>query len=976
MNNIKKIGEILEKIFELEKQNRELAENYANEMLYGPNSIDLNSQRYLEQILINFTRKKEIIIPKIYKDKKNKYLCFDINKNWKSIWDIIFLGEIISEEIIQNLNIKVDIDEIVEKEVIIDNLPDGIKSKYIKKLKQSIKLIQKLKDSISHKENYNICEEIIENGKRYIKIENLGGVIPFKGKILLNYLEGFVNNKIIPLMEDKEIADNVDKVTYPLLEELGYDPKKIQNFFYRTDPILLNYILEKLDNDYISLYELPAKIYSLDIKHLNEILENEKVKNIKSLIGLPQIAFEEIQNTFELLKMVNKVENLVGLPVDVFEDLNLTFELLKHPKVKNLDSLKGLPGNFFRDKEQVFKILNHPKVDQIESLIYFPEDAFSLAEPLLKLLEYSKIKNINDLKGLPKGAFWNIKLTKKTIKNQKTKYKIYNMLDIEFIYSKEIKKLLKHPKVENIENIKSLPAIALEKTNLLLKLLNHPKVENIQSLIKIDNLYFHRIDLFIKFLNNSKINKVEDLEGVHGAIISDEYISNYLLGRVENVQCLKGIALGAFLYSDVNLKLLEHSKVNNVESLKGLSRAIFENHKSTFKLLEHPKVKKIEDFRGLSDGVFQYLDVTLKLLDNPKIDNIDKLRGLPWEFFAHFSEIEKIYYKYDYFTINIFKNMPIKLYEKIKLISSEITQKIPLKSYENINLNNLDKLLKRVDNNVERLFEFPDEFFTCNDSVLEEMLYTYNNNISKSIFGNYSPKTICLISYMHTILTSRKFTKLDESQIKKYAAVELDRFENATYINLDKKNNFQVQFKDEININQKKYDKIKKYICNVKNIKKIELLEQANEKIKEMIDDLKQDLIIQKGKVICSVLGHLRNACSHFYFEELENLNTIRIYDINEEGKKTFNAVFDMESLFKLIKSVQNIDNVNEINVDFLIKQLNLNKIQELEENYKNAIENTDLEKSLSLKFLEDIKLYIEHLKMSDESIQTKHNKK
>lgn len=969
MNNIEKINEILENIFEKEKQSKELAENYAREMLYGLNSIDLDSQKFFEQTLINFTRKKEILIPKIYKEEKKKYLYFNINKDWKSIWNIIFLGEIIKEQIISNLDIEVDIDEISEKEVIIENLPDGIKNKNIKKLKQSIRLIQKLKDSINHKENFNTCEEISENGNRYIKIENLGGSIPFKGKILLTYLEGFINNKIIPLVEDKEIADNTDKVAYPLLEQLGYDPKKIQNFFYRTNPTLLNYILEKLDNEYHDLYKLPIEIYSMDINDLKKLLNHVKVKNIKSLIGIPGIAFEEIQTTLELLKIVNKVEDLVGLPEHVFWDLNSTFELLKHPKVKSLNSLKGLPFEIILNKDQMFKLLNHSKVDKVESLKHFPKDAFSLSQPLLKLLDYSKIKNIDDLKGLPKGAFWNIKLTKKIIKNEKKKNELYKMSDIEFVYPKQIKRLLKHPKVKNIKSIDALPRRILGQPGLILKLLDHPKVENIESLAKLNDLYFDGIDTLIKLLNSPKVNKIEDLNEIHGAVIFNEsednkYSINYLFDIIENVKSLNGIKIGAFLHKDITLKLLKHPKVKSIESLSGLSNIAFEYYESTFELLDHPKVKKIEDLRELSDSAFLYLDVTLRLLNNSKIDNINQLVGLPWEFFAHFYELEKIYNKYENFTIDIFKNIPIRLYEKIKIGKTEMFERITSKSYENIELNNLDKLLNRVDNNVERLFEFPDEFFMCDTKLLDNMLSVYNVNISKSIFGNYSPKTIYLICYMHTILTSYNFTKLNESDSKKYASIELECFKNAKYIDLDKQDNFQVQLNSQININQKKYAAIQKYISNAQNVKKIESLEKTNKKILELINDLKQDLAIQKGRSIVSVLGHLRNACSHFYFEESEDLDSIRVYDINEEGKKSFDAVFNMEDLFNLIKEVKNIDSVEKIDVDVLINQLNILEIKELEERYK--ILNENLKKSLNLRFLEDIKIYVEQLKHKD----------
>lgn len=974
MSHVKKNCEILEKIFELENEDKNLADNYAKEMLYGANSIDLDSQRYFEQILINFSKKKEIIIPKINSGRKNKYLYFDINKNWKSIWDIIFLGEIISEEIILNLDIKVDYNEKIEKEVIIENLPIGVKSKHIEKLKHSIRLIQKIKDSISHKENYNVCEEIIENDKRYVRIENLRGEIPFKGKILLNYLEGFINNKIIPLQEDIKIAKNTDKIAYPLLEELGYNPTKIQNFFYRVNPTLLEYILDKINNDYTKLYQLPARIYNLDINELQKILSHPKVESIVSLSGLPPIAFDELQKTYELLKNVDKIEDLVGVCEEIFFDVSLAYELLKHPKVKSLDSLKRIPIEFFYNKEKMFDLLNHPKVEKVEDFVGFPSEAFNLSERLLKLLNHPKVERINDLKDLPQGAYWNIKLTEKMLKNHTTKNKLFEMKDIEFVYLKKIKKLLKHPKVESIESLSVLSPKQIYYHKILLKLLDHPKVESIESLAKINSLYFEDSNLFIKLLNHPKVNRVEDLNEVSCAIKFDE--TGKLLQIVQNIQMLNGIPADAFKNSNFTLELLKHPKVESIESFQYLPDIVFANSKNTLKLLEHPKVKKIENFIGLSEGIFEYVDITLKLLNNSKIDSIERLKGLPFEFFSHFSEIEKIYKKYDYLMIEIFKNIPIRLYEKVKIGSTEIFEKTSFESYEKIKLNNLEKLLNRVDNNFERLSEFPDEFFSCDDNVLEKLLSTYSINISKSIFGTYNPKTIYLISYMHTVLTKHNFTKFGENESQKYSTIDLKFFDNATYIDSDKRVNFHNYFKQKININKKKYDNIVKYLNNIKNIKEVELLNQANQKSVEMIDELKENLLKQKGKNICSILGHLRNACSHFYFEELASSKFIRIYDINEEGKKNFDAIFETENLYKLIKVVENIDSLNKVTIEFLIKQLNLIEIEELMQTYKSIIENKNSKNSLNQQLIENLKLYLNSINKDYELTEEKHNKK
>ena len=89
------------------------------------------------------------------------------------------------------------------------------------------------------------------------------------------------------------------------------------------------------------------------------------------------------------------------------------------------------------------------------------------------------------------------------------------------------------------------------------------------------------------------------------------------------------------------------------------------------------------------------------------------------------------------------KNIPIRLYRLIDMGRYQVNERIESNSYEEIKLYNLDKLLKRLNNDVERLAEFPNEFFTCNTELLNNMLAQYNINISKNIFI-----TLCIIYLM------------------------------------------------------------------------------------------------------------------------------------------------------------------------------------------------------------------------------------
>ncbi|MBQ2408479.1 MAG: hypothetical protein II309_03505, partial [Bacilli bacterium] len=48
---------------------------------------------------------------------------------------------------------------------------------------------------------------------------------------------------------DKHIVLKNNDIIFPLLEEMNYDPKELESFFYNVDPRFMDYLLGYFNND-------------------------------------------------------------------------------------------------------------------------------------------------------------------------------------------------------------------------------------------------------------------------------------------------------------------------------------------------------------------------------------------------------------------------------------------------------------------------------------------------------------------------------------------------------------------------------------------------------------------------------------------------------------------------------------------------------------------------------------------------------
>ena len=187
----------------------------AENLMYGVNGIHINSEEYYQNIISNFVKKKDYVIPKV-----NNEILFDIDKNINDIWDIIFISQFVQqywEEEIEKLNklkseleekerietdvnvkyeIKKEKEEIEENKRKINQYFQSLNKKKelnkikchtdkeyneenieveILELKKALLIIQKLRDSLQHKnENTKISSIVtINNEKNKLELLNI-----------------------------------------------------------------------------------------------------------------------------------------------------------------------------------------------------------------------------------------------------------------------------------------------------------------------------------------------------------------------------------------------------------------------------------------------------------------------------------------------------------------------------------------------------------------------------------------------------------------------------------------------------------------------------------------------------------------------------------------------------------------------------------------------------------------------------------
>ena len=855
--------------------------NEAEQKLFGVEEININSEEYFNNIVSNFIKKKEHIIR-----RENKNLIFDLN-NFNDIWSIVFLGEYIKENNIlykeynellteieklekeinntikehrkvnnnqekalidqehKLINQKVNIlenklntyyDQMKNYKSLIDtfnnidwvkleNTNDEIKKlEAVKTLKQAINIIHKLRNSIQHGKsttdnNIEISDEI------------------FKISIPIEYLDGFNKERIIAQEKDKVIVERTNLIASPLLESLGYDVKNVESFFYNVDPEYLSFLLEQVDYNYDELYKLSTFIY------INESAVKEFLKNGLDLNYINKLPFGAFQNIDFTLELFKKEINITNWPSIAFKDASSTIELYK----MGLEICK-LPDIAFKYPEKM-KLLLIEGID----ILKLSEEALEHSFDLIKLRDngFNIYELSDDVFNHSESAIWL----------HNNGLDINNLPHIAFLYPVATKKLL------NLGiNINKLPISAFQNYNSTIQLYLYDL-----DIYKLPNMAFDfpdsTISLYKKGIN---ICKLTDQAFKHPEAVKklfEKGINIYKLGN------------NAFKNTEVLLKLYEEG-INIYE----ISEAAFIHPELIINLYE-----KDIDISKLPSRIFllkpdssnnndidntEVFQTILTLLE--KGINIYKMPPIAFEC----SKVTINYYEKG---LDLSKISEIAFYypEKVAtFIDNNIDiYKLPERCYEKtVKVKNIKYLLSLVENNYDRINEFPIEFFTCDISLIEEMYKTYNLNVARSIFGINNPKLIATLVYCDSVL-------------KRYQKENNDRdivdFAPMNFIKIG-------------------YENTLKYKNNISD--------------KEMSSQtyLDQFMIDYDGNyrkqinVKSNILDKLRNSICHFRFKPVKDSNgkivedKIYLYDKFENSDNTnFNMIIDIKDLVAIVRTIE-----------------------------------------------------------------------
>ena len=882
----------------------------ANSILFGTEGISVNSKEYYETIVANFIKKKEVIIRK---DGTN--LIFDLD-NVNDLWSCVFIGEYVRHEIeemedtINNQLVSIQNDIInIEKEYkigIIDGPEKGkrmIKNNSEKRMlreklnnllscktaffDQTYSLRVKLENSTGVKErdleiikedikSIHVIRNSIQHGKSEMAtIENYNTEI----KIPIEYLDGFSKGRIIADDEDKVIVEKANYIVSPVLENLGYDIKKIDSFFYNVDPDWLSFLLEQVDYDYDKLFQLKEHMFIYGYA-VEELLDSGwKFDDIKQL---PDESLFNVKNILSLIKNLS-IEEIIQLPAEAYENPDFIVELLN--KIP-FSVIKQLPGEAFLspDKTRIFI-----KKVSLDTLIKIPETLYYETAESIELLSTEQIEHF--------------------VKMAENNYNIYIEEDDDSDFDITRFELdMRKFTVRNVYNELDCISDSSTKIRLSETSLFHAeaarefsKMLPFEVINQLPDGAFLNINSTYELLKKLPIEIVKELPC--GAFKKPKNTIQLL--DVLSIETIKELPDGAFISIDNTLKLLKLLSINIVKKLPDKA---FTNVDITMKLLELLSINIVKE---LPDGAFISIDNTLKLLEGTSMDNVKKLPAYAFEFPENTLKILK------HLSIDVIRNLSKEAFcnqeiiDRVidlidtsdeefylfmlnnPLISIEFLDsglpidciKIVLKKYGgmNIKIDNVKYLLNIVNNDYNKLNQFPAEFFTCNISLIDEMYETYNTNVARSIFGIKNPKIIGSLIYCNSVFKNYDgvpeiYNEIDLSANEFMNMCLSDIYQYSNNFGKKRNNNFMNQF---------------------------------------LLDDNGNfmDSLSMKKKI----LKKIRNSSAHFRFKPVKDENgnivpdKVYLYDKFDELDTTnFDIIIDVKNLVKFSRIVELGINLSE----------------------------------------------------------------
>ena len=845
-----------------------------------------------------FIKTKETIIQKRMIDSKNFHLDFNLDNNKQIIWDMLFLSEVISRQITDPNTIK----EILTKMMNVNLFGETYNEETLTqeendKLKKSIVIYQKTRDSMSHNST-GISSKIDKETNKTI-INNTHKNSIFKCEIPFQYIEKF-GNGIIPTEEHKEIANEIDEITSNIFFKLGFEMKEIPNFFYEIHPSVLKRILEKVNGDINKLKELPENFFyiSYDKKKLEYIFkitkgEPEKLKAFPYFIYNKGIKPERIKLILALLNG------------DIFK-------------------LKNVPYSIFTEKcsfERLTFLLKKVNLD-VEKLQYFPEAMINEKYCSNERIEYLIEKTNNDLKKLEKVSYALIKsdnekieyLLKKEQGNFEGVTKWQDFIFSEKCKIERIEYLL--TKVKYIESLKKMPEFLFNeelKEEIIDKIFNNKNKKN-EKLLKRMNPYATKTNIDnIKYLLEKSNYNLEKIKRLPITIYTNdcnieriEYLIQKFGGRVENLKRIPNI----FYYKKFKQERLDYLiKITNGDKskLEELPEAFFYDECSE-KRIEYILNMIDNDYKKLSHiyaYITEYPD-SFESDDNWLEYIINKLN----------KNVEILSYEETPHNI-FFSNLCNK--ERIEYILSIVNENLKnLNKFPNIMFSEqctkerIDNILNKINGNLDKLKEMPKELFTCNDDIFEELYNTHEMNMIKSIFGIGDEKLITLMIYMNAVFSNyqeeieNKPVDISKINIEKISKKIIDKsilLEKKVEESNEKKNNLK-----KVTIKQEVKSTIGSTIGAIKQI-------PTEDKLQKDITEINNEFIRLIG-----------NSSRHFrIYKQDENTIVLEDYTRDKQGniKLAFRATSTIEELFNITSSLVS-NNINNEVTEEIVEKINI----------------------------------------------------
>ena len=939
--------------------------------VFGLNGININDLGYYENIISSFVRKKDIILSKV-----NNTINYNLSEDIQDMWDILFISQyiykcwneeqdLLKKELARLKSIsnpteeeKNKIKEINSNIALINDYFQKLNKRSelakiniiglnfqstnnleaeILQLKKAILVFQKLRDSFEHRnEALSVNSNIeINNEKNFFSV-----TIPSE------YIDGFNKGRIIVKEEDRDLIEQTNNIANPLLEELNFDPKKIESFFYNVESEQLDYLLSLCKNDMRILYQLPTWVfYKRNNSILKYFLDNNDL-TMHSLTQLKKVKYvaydcdnkESKESIINILDYVKDGKN--ELSDDDYEILNLIGHqqiVNKDDIIKKISFLRENDIAILRMKDKFNFFGRHAKIDNISEFLKKynnSNDAKNFIYQIINVCSY----DINDLIKVYENYLKNHNslIFNMSYDNETIDYKL-NIVD--FLVAKEITDArimnslsqIIYDENTDLEYIKKFIDIIINKYNTFTYLdsiiltswvkdyknITYNQIEEIIAFFhqsKFNNNVFNfDIKLIMKLINsgistqvldNNMIEKINSTREISNVLLSDgDYIeememNSYLHGKysinelIEKIKNNGDTAHQRFLILTQNIDYINQYK------------DIITNKNSAYNndILRHIK-KYISNVNLTTDDE----QTEVMNLIHTRIQKINYLSTIYTVNGSINSDNQATIRNYTKYVLSFIDDMPdmSKIKSKIEKIES-FDKLLDTKNVEAINFyfSNLSRVftydLISPENarnkkyykaeNVEYLLSKLGNDYRQLEKLPYEF-FTCDINILEELYKTYNIN-IC-----------KSIFGIDNPKI-----VASLIYMNSVLGKIDNSFNFDTLTFEPVKFIHNSYNDTIRFTKTTTN-NQIDM-NQADY-LNQIVIDGKTGQQRNADDMIQFIISKLRNSCAHFRFKPVKDQNgnliedKIYLYDENNNGINNFNIVMNLSDLTSIIREIE-----------------------------------------------------------------------